>query len=243
MNFKGLLKRNLIETLRDPISILLALGFPVFLLVLFFIIDKSVELDIAMFSPSELTPGVIVFGYSMLMMSEGNLICSDRNSSLFSRFRTLPIRTADYMIAYAVPFLLIAIGQYVVTYAIAFFFGLCFTPHVFTNFLLLFPIAIIFVSLGMLMGFTMNSAQMVGIGNGLITVIAIISGAWFPITLVGGAFETIATIFPFYNAVALSRTLLNGADFEWYRVYILVAYAVIIPAISALVTARRLKKA
>lgn len=93
------------------------------------------------------------------------------------------------------------------------------------------------------MGFTMNSAQMVGIGNGLITAIAIISGAWFPITLVGGAFETIATIFPFYNAVALSRALLNGANFEWYRVYILVAYAVIIPAVSALVTTRRLKKA
>lgn len=243
MNFKGLLKRNLIETLRDPVTLLLALAFPVFLLVLFFVIDKSVELDIAMFSPSELTPGVIVFGYSMLMMSEGNLICSDRTSSLFTRFRTLPIRAADYVIAYAVPFLLIAIGQYAVTYAIAFCFGLNFTPHVFTSFLLLFPIAVIFVSFGMLMGFTMNSAQMVGIGNGLITVIAIISGAWFPISLVGGAFKTIATIFPFYNAVALSRALLNGTVFEWYRVYILVAYAVIVPVISIFATASRLKKA
>ncbi len=243
MNFKGLLKRNLIESMRDPVTILLALCFPVFLLILFFAIDKSVDMDILTFSPAELTPGVVVFGYSMLMMTEGNLICADRTSSLFSRFRTLPMRTIDYVIAYALPFLAMAVGQYVVTYAIAFCFGLCWTPHVFTTFLLLFPIAIIFVSLGMLMGFTLNAGQLVGIGNGLITVIAILSGAWFPVDVVGGAFEIIATVFPFYDAVALSRALLQGAEFEWYRLYILIAYAVALPTLSVFVTARRLKKA
>lgn len=243
MNCKGLLKRNVKECLRDPLTLTLGLAFPVFLLILFFIIDKSVDMDIDMFSPATLTPGVVVFGFSTLMMSEGNLICSDRNSSLFSRFRTLPLRATDYMIAYTLPFLAMTFGQYVVTFALAFCFGLNWTPHVFTCVLLLFPVAVIFVSVGMLMGFTLNAGQLTGIGNGLITVIAILSGAWFPVEVVGGGFEIFATILPFYNAVTLSRQLLQGLDFEWYRLGILLAYAVVLAVLSVVVTAKRLKKA
>jgi ABC-2 type transporter. len=241
MKYWGLCKRNLIESLRDPITLVLGLGLPLFLLVLFSVINLSVDVPIDMFQISVLTPGVAVFSFSMLMMSEANLISSDRQTSFFARLQTLPLRTKDFMLAYAIPFLIIGVGQYIVTIIIAFCFGLSWTPHVFTSFLLLFPMAVIFIMLGMMMGFSLNTNQVVGIGNVIVILVAMLSGAWMPIDLIGGILGKIANALPFLNAVSAARELLNAVLFKWSHVWIILGYTVITVAASLWVTTSRLK--
>jgi len=54
--------RNMKEVYRDPVSVLLGLAMPVALLILFSSIHKKVQLD--MFSPQMLTPGIIIFCFA-----------------------------------------------------------------------------------------------------------------------------------------------------------------------------------
>ena len=209
MRMLAFAKRCMKEILRDPINLFFGLGFPVVLLLLLSAIQANVPVPI--FEIESLTPGITVFGLSFMTLFSATLIARDRESSLLQRLYTTPLKSADYILGYMLPLIPIAMAQSAICYLVAILLGLQVTINIIFAILMIAPIAIFYIALGLLFGSILNVKQVGGICGGLLTNLsAWLSGAWFDIELVGGAFQKIANVLPFIHAVELEKAILNG---------------------------------
>lgn len=202
------------EILRDALTLGFGLGFPLVLLLLLSAIQANVP--VSLFEIAQLTPGIAVFGLSFMTLFSATLIARDRESAFLQRLYTTPMTAWDFIAGYALPFLPIAMTQSVICYLAAFFLGLPVSWSVLWSILLNLPASALFVSLGMLFGSILTVKQAGGICGALMTnLTAWLSGVWFDLALVGGAFEKIAGLLPFVHAVELERAVLRG---DWAAV-------------------------
>ena len=73
------------------------------------------------------------------------------------------------------------------------------------------PVSLLYIGLGLLCGSVLSDKQVGGICGALLTNLsAWLSGIWFDLELVGGAFRKIAHLLPFVHAVELERAALAG---------------------------------
>ena len=226
MRMLAFAKRCMKEILRDPINLFFGLGFPVVLLLLLSAIQANVPVSI--FEIESLTPGITVFGLSFMTLFSATLIAKDRESSLLQRLYTTPLKSADYILGYMLPLVPISMAQSLVCYIVAVFLGLPITVNILYAVLMTVPVAIFYIALGLLFGSIFNVKQVGGICGGLLTNLsAWLSGAWFDIELVGGAFQKTANVLPFIHAVELEKTILNGNFTESLEhLYIVLAYGI-----------------
>lgn len=203
-------RRTAREILRDPLNIAFGLGFPVALLLLFSAIQANVP--VALFRIERITPGIAVFGLSFVTLFSATLIAKDRESALLQRLYTTPLTALDFIVGYALPLLPIALAQLAVCYLTAIMLGLPVTGGIIRAILALIPATLFFIALGLLCGSVLNVKQVGGVCGALLTnVAALLSGAWFDLALVGGAFEKAANLLPFAHAVQLGRIALGSA--------------------------------
>ncbi len=202
-------KRTVKEILRDPLTVAFALGFPIVLILLLSAIQANVPVDL--FRIEKLTPGISVFGLSFMTLFSATLIAKDRESAFLERLYTTPMTSADFIFGYALPIIPIAVFQCIICYAVAIVLGLKITVTIGYAVLFIIPVSIFFISLGLLCGSVLMVKQTGGICGALLTnLTAWLSGVWFDISLVGGAFEKIAAVLPFLHAVELERAVLSG---------------------------------
>lgn len=202
-------KRCAKEILRDPLNLLFGLGFPVVLLLLLSAIQANVP--VALFEIGHLAPGISVFGLSFITLFSATLIARDRETALLQRLYTTPLKSSDFIMGYMLPMLPIALAQGLICYIVAILLGLPVTINILLATLLLLPAAIFYISLGLLCGSIFNVKQVGGICGALLTNLsAWLSGVWFDLDLVGGAFAKVANILPFMHAVELERAVILG---------------------------------
>ena len=231
-------KRCTREILRDPINLMFGLGFPIVLLLLLSAIQANVP--VSLFEIESLAPGVAVFGLSFITLFSSTLIAKDRESSLLQRLYTTPLKSLDFIFGYMLPLVPIAIAQSSACYLVATILGLPFSANILYSILTILPVAVFYISLGLLFGSILNVKQVGGICGALLTNLsAWLSGVWFDLELVGGAFEKIANLLPFVHAVELQRAVIIG-DFSAAlpHLYPVMIYATIITfgAISCFLT-------
>lgn len=232
-------KRNTKEILRDPLTLIFGLGFPVILLLLLTMIQRNVP--VSLFELEELTPGIVVFGYSFLALFAALLISKDRETSFLLRLFSTPLRASDYILGYLLPLLPMAVGQCVLTYVVAVLLGLEWTVTMLPAGALSLLTAMMFISLGLLLGSILNDKQVGGICGALLTNLsAWLSGTWFSLELIGGWFEKLAFWLPFANGVELGRAALAGADLLPYLWWCL-GYALVVMAAAVLVFHKKMK--
>ena len=206
MTFAG---RNTKEILRDPLTLGFGLGFPLILLVLLSAIQANVP--VSLFEIDHLTPGITVFGLSFLTLFSATIIARDRGSSLLQRLYTTPLTPTDFILGYTLPMLPIAAAQCVICYAAALLMELKLTVTILYAVLFILPISVLYIALGLLCGSVFTDKQVGGICGALFTNLsAWLSGTWFDLELVGGAFKKIAYALPFVHAVELERAVLAG---------------------------------
>lgn len=211
MRFLVLAGRNLKEVYRDPIAIGLGVIMPVVLLMLFISMGKN--LPIETFSPSTLTPGIIVFGFTFLTMFSAMLLAKDHQSAFLTRLLTTPLRPIDFILAYSIPFLPIAFLQTAVCFTVGILFGMTLNFNVLLSLVVLIPIAVACIGLGMIIGSLCTENQIAGIGSTIIMAGSLFGGAWMDLKMVGGVFNTIGYILPFAHAIDATRAILKGSDF------------------------------
>ena len=235
-------KRCAKEILRDPLNLMFGLGFPVVLMLLLSAIQANIPVNL--FEIESLSPGITVFGLSFLTLFSATLIAKDRESSLLQRLYTTPLKSSDYILGYMLPIIPIAIAQSVVCYLIAIALGLPITINIIYAILMIVPIAVCYVALGLLCGSVLNVKQVGGICGALLTNLsAWLSGVWFDLELVGGAFGKIANALPFVHAVELERNMINGNYLEALsHIYIVLLYATVIMIGAILLFLRQAKK-
>ena len=205
--------RNAKEILRDPINLFFGLGFPLVLILLLSAIQANIP--VALFEIARLAPGVTVFGLSFMTLFSATLISKDRGSSLLQRLYTTPMSPLDFILGYTLPIVPIAIAQSAICYIAALFLGLTPTVNILLAILSIAPISILFIALGLLFGSILTDKQVGGICGALLTNLsAWLSGIWFDLELVGGAFKRIAYALPFVHAVEAERAVISGSFSE-----------------------------
>ena len=172
------------------------------------------------------------------------LIAKDRESALLQRLYTTPLRPSDFIFGYMLPILPMAVAQSVVCYIAAICLGLQVRVTIIYAILFIIPISLFYIALGLLCGSVFNVKQVGGICGALLTNLsAWLSGVWFDVELVGGAFKRIADLLPFIHAVELERAVLNGnyADIIPHLLWVL-GYTAVTIALAVLLFLRQMKK-
>ena len=230
------------EMLRDPLNLIFGLGFPVVLLGLLSAIQANIPVD--MFQLHHLTPGITVFGLSFMTLFSATLIARDSETALLQRLYTTPLKASDYILGYALPILPFAVAQGAICYLFALVIGMTPSVNILYALVMIIPIAVYYIGLGLLCGSIFNVKQVGGICGALLTNLsAWLSGIWFDLELVGGVFQQIANLLPFYHAVELERAVIRG-DFTDVlpHFWIVLGYAIVTMAISIVVFLRRMEK-
>jgi ABC-2 type transport system permease protein len=235
-------KRNFKEIVRDPLNLAFLFGFPVVLLLLLSAIQANIP--VSMFEVEQLSPGIAVFGLAFMTLFSATLIAKDRRSSFMHRLYTTPMTSRDFILGYTLPLLPIALAEGVVCYLFALMLGLDLSIDLLLALALLLPVALLYVSIGLLCGSILNDKQVGGICGALLTNLsAWLSGIWFDLELVGGAFKRVAYALPFVHAVEMERAALGGdlAAALPHLVWVL-GYGIVLTAFAIVAFLRQMKK-
>jgi ABC-2 type transport system permease protein len=209
MRTRALALRNYKEMVRDKLNIVFGLGFPVIIMLLLSLIQSNIP--VSLFEIDRLTPGIAVFGLSFISLFSGMLIAKDRVSSFMLRLFTSPLTAENFILGYTIPLLPLAIAQIAVCFIVALLLGLEVSVSILMSILVLLPAALLFIAIGLLCGSVFTDKQVGGICGALLTNLsAWLSGTWFDVNLVGGAFKAIANALPFIHAVNAGRAALAG---------------------------------
>ena len=202
-----LAKRNFKGMWRDWLSLGVNIALPaVMLLVL-----QALEGADAFFSPTSLAPGVAVFGFAMLTMTSAMVLALDRETSMFARLLTTPLRANDFVLAYTLPYVAVAIIQAIVVFVLAAFFGLSMAGNAGLVILILLVMAIWYVAMGMILG-SVLPYKAISAGWVLVLLLSIFGGTWVNLEDIGGVFQTIGNVFPFAHALDAARAvMIDGA--------------------------------
>lgn len=217
MKLQALCRRTTWEIVRDPLNLAFGLGFPLVLLLLLSAIQANVPVDL--FAIDRLTPGISVFGLAFIALFSATLVARDRESALLQRLYTAPLTAGDFIFGYVLPLAPMAAVQAAVCYLAA-------------------------IPLGLMVSVRMLWAVLLDLPAALLTnLTAWLSGTWFDLELVGGAFQRIAYALPFVHAVELDRAALSG---DWASVmphlWWVLAYAAAALAAAVLLFLRQMKR-
>lgn len=230
------------EILRDPVNLGFGLGFPVVLILLLSAIQANVP--VSLFEIEKLAPGMTIFGLSFMTLFSATLIAKDRESALLQRLYTTPLTAADFIFGYTLPILPIALAQAVVCFITAFILGMEITVNALWAVLMIIPAAVFFIALGLLCGSVFNVKQVGGMCGALLTnLTAWLSGIWFDLDLVGGAFKKIAELLPFCHAVKVEQAVCTGHFGDiWPDLVWVIAYAAVAVIFSVVLFLRQMKR-
>jgi len=234
--------RNTKEILRDPLTLFFGLGFPLVLILLLSAIQANIP--VKLFEIQHLTPGITVFGLAFMTLFSATIIAKDRGSSLLQRLYTTPLTPLDFILGYTLPIIPISVSQCVVCYIAAIVLGLDITINILYAVLCIIPVSILYIALGLLCGSMLTDKQVGGICGALLTNLsAWLSGVWFDLDLVGGAFKKIAYALPFAHAVEMERAILAG-DFSgiFPHLWWVLGYAAVLLVLAVLMFLRQMKK-
>ncbi len=230
------------EIVRDPLTIVFGLGFPLVLLLMLSLIQANIPADL--FVLDSLTPGICVFGLSFISLFSAILISKDTSTSLQRRLFTTPLKASDFLLGYTLPLLPLSLVQSAVCYAAAIVLGMEIKIEILWSLLFILPISLLYIATGLLCGSVLNDKQVGGVCGALLTnLTAWLSGIWFDVDLVGGVFGKIARALPFLHAVELQRAVLAGhfSDIKPHFAWVL-GYTIVIAATGAGVFMRKMKE-
>ena len=234
--------RNTKEILRDPLHLFFGLGFPLVLILLLSAIQANIP--VALFEIAHLTPGITVFGLSFMTLFSAVIISKDRSSSFLERLYTTPLTPLDFILGYTLPIIPIAVAQSIICYIAGVILGLPITVNILYAVLFIVPVSVLFIALGLLFGSILSDKQVGGVCGALLTNLsAWLSGVWFDLDLVGGAFKKIAYALPFVHAVDMERALLAG-DFGgiFPHIWWVLGYAAGAMSLAVLLFLRQMKR-
>jgi ABC-2 type transport system permease protein len=225
MRFMALVNTNFKEMYRNPLHIGLTIGLPIVMLLVFQAIPDWL-------TPTFLVPGIILLSFAFLTDSAGMILARDRERAFLSRLLTAPLRANDFILAYSLPYILVAIIQIVVVFAVGGLLGLEISGNLGLVFLVLFVMSIGYIGLGMILGslFTYTQAPIVWV---VVMLLTVFGGAWMDLVEIGGVIQSSMNVLPFAHALDASRDIMvNGAGFGditidllWVLGYTLVFFA------------------
>lgn len=241
---KALTKRNFLETVRDPLSAVFCLGFPIIMLVVMSLILGSIgEGTPTNFQIENYASGIAVFGYTFTMLFVAMNISSDKSGAFIMRLKMSPLKPSEYLISAVISALPVIFVQTVLFFLIAFLLGLPVSVNVLVAIAYLIPSAFLYISIGLLIGALCPSEKNAGpVCSIFISATGILGGVFMPVEQTKGFFRTVCDVLPFYNSVMPSQYAVVGDYSKIFpAVLIVLAYTVVIFVLSSLIIKKSVK--
>lgn len=205
-------KKNFLEIVRDPLSYLFCIGFPLVMLILMTIIDRSIpeEAGMTLFRIHNLAGGIAVFGLTFVMLFTCLSVAKDRSEAFLIRLYATPMRAGDFILGYLFPTALLGILQVAITLFASWIVSLFTESRLNPAGLLLaipslLPTLIMMISFGLLFGTLFSQKAAPGFCSVIISLGSFLGGIWFDAESTGGFLLTLCKVFPFYHSVKLAR--------------------------------------
>ena len=231
-----LIKRNFKEMIRDPLSYVFCLGFPIIMIILFQVINRFTNGNTPIFNNASLIPGIMVFSFTFVMLTMTLLVSKDKQTALIKRLYISPVKPFEFILSYAFCGFVIGIIQAILCVFTGFILSLIMQSSYFSfgaSILLILsqlPILLICIFLGILFGSLLNDKSAPAVTSIFISASGILGGAWMPLDTMGG-FETFCRFLPFYPSVYIGRTITGALHTYPSTPYVFdnVAYLGLIP--------------
>lgn len=242
-------KRTIKELLRDPLSYIFCLGFPMVMLMIMTMVYNSLpeEAGVAIFRIDNLAPGVAVFGLTFVMLFTSLQVSKDRTTSFMTRLYASPMKPADFILGYTVPVIILSIAQQFITFAAAIIIGKITGVNLSLSgmllcILVLLPSAFMYIGFGILFGTLLSDKSAPGICSIIITGAGMLGGIWMPVEMMGGTFLKVCELLPFLPGVSVARSTFLGDynNFLKFLVEILV-YGVVLYFLAIIIFRRKMK--
>ncbi len=208
--------RNFKELIRDPLSWVFCLGFPILMLVIMTIVNNSIpaEANMVLFQLPNLAPAIAIFGLTFIMLFACLLISGDRKDAFLLRIFTSPMKSSDYIIGYILPLIVLSFGQYLITIIAAIIMGTVSGESLSIGNMLLsmvisIPSMLMFIAFGIIFGTLFNKNAAPGISSIIISFSGMLGGIWMDIDSIGGGFAKLCKALPFYHAVKAAKCTLS----------------------------------
>ena len=243
--------RNRKELLRDPLSYIFCLAFPLVMLVVMTLVDNSIprESGMSVFHIQNLCAGIAVFGQLFIMLFTTLTVSKDRAGSFLVRLYATPMKSVDFIIGYMLPMLVICMVQNILIYAVSFVISL-FTPDslnplgLLVSIPVLIPSAVMFIGFGMLFGSLFNDKAAPGVSSIIISLGSFLGSVWFDANATGGVMLDICKMLPFYYCTKSARAAVR-LDFScsalWIPLLIVTGCAILLIVLSSLAFRSRMK--
>lgn len=242
-------KRTAKEILRDPLTFIFCLGFPLVMLVIMTVVNESIppEAGMQIFRMPYLAPGIVTFGFTFIMLFACMQVSKDRATAFLVRLYASPMKSADFIVGYTLPILVIAIAQSVIAFAAALILGAMVGESLVIGNVLLsiavsIPSAVMFLSFGLLFGTILNDKAAPGICSILISAVGMLGGVWMDVDSLGGMLQKVCHAMPFYQGVYASRMAVLGEYAEIGKPFLItVIYAVVVYLLAVFALKKRMK--
>lgn len=236
--------RNLKELLRDPLSYIFCLGFPLIMLFVMTLVNSTIpeEAHMTLFNIENLSCGIAVFGLSFVMLFTCLNVSKDRSGAFLVRLYASPMRSADFIAGYMLPCLLLSILQMIITFAASIITAAFIDTSTISiggsllALITLIPGAVFFIAAGLLFGSLFNEKAAPGLCSIIISLAALLGGVWFDCESAGGVLFDICQALPFYHCVKAAR-LAMALEFDGIGAHLLISsgYAVVFAVLAAVV--------
>ena len=243
--------RNAKEILRDPLSYIFCVGFPLVMLAIMTLVDRSIPEQVGMtiFRIRNLSGGIMVFGLTFVMLFTAITVCKDRSSAFLLRMYASPMTAMDFVMGYLLPMLAIALLQCALIAAASFGVSLLVGESLHPAGLLLclpavIPSAVFFIGLGLLFGTLFSEKAAPGLCSIVISLGSFLGSIWFDAEATGGVLLDIARCMPFYYCTKTIRSAVQ-LELGWSSfglpLVIVCASAAAVTAVAALVFRLKMK--
>lgn len=242
--------RNKKELLRDPLSYIFCLGFPLVMLVIMTFVNESIppEANMLIFRIDYLSSGIAGFGLAFVMLFTCLQISKDRGSAFLLRLYASPMTATDFIMGYLCPLLAIAVAQSVVTYAaswvVGLIVGISLEPiRLLLAVVVLLPAAFMFIAIGLLFGTMCNEKAAPGLCSIIISLSTMIGGIFMDVDNLSGALKTLCEVLPFYHTIQAARNaVLGNFDKILPHLFIVCIYMIAILVLAIVVFAKKRQK-
>lgn len=242
-------RRTIKELLRDPLSYIFCLGFPMIMLLIMTAVYESVppEAGVEIFRIDNLAPGIAVFGLTFVMLFTSLQVSKDRTTSFMMRLYASPMKSADFVCGYTVAMIVLAVAQQMITFIAAIIIGSITEVNLnITGMMLcilsLLPVMIMYIGFGLIFGTVLSDKSAPGICSIIIAGAGMLGGIWMPVEMMGGTFLKVCDYLPFRPGVVVARCAFSRKydNFFHFMVEIFV-YAVVLYVLAIIILNKKMK--
>ncbi len=241
---KSLVKRNLREMVRDPLSLVFCVIFPLVMLVFMSLLFKNFDSVPPNFEIKNYACGICVFGYTFLTLYVAFQISGDKNTSFIKRIKISPTSNFSYLFSFFISGMTIALAQTILFFLVALIFGFPFDGNLFLSILYGMISASFYVVAGIFVGVICSNEKQTGpISSIFISLTSILGGVFMPVSTFTGSFATFINILPFVHTVDMISNLQTiGAGSIYPHILWVIGYTVLLTALIVLIEKCRARK-